>query len=137
MAEATPKPTNSGLITAFRVLAIITTLAILIQFFMAGQGAFHDFQTNKHDGYAIHEKLGYVIAILGLVMAVVGALARLGGRAIGMAAVLFVLAAPVQALLAGLGKHHSEIGALHAFDGALILGLAFSLLSISLRGRNA
>jgi hypothetical protein len=131
MAETTSQPKTSGMITAYRVLAIVTTLVILVQFFLAGLGTFHDFQTGKTNGFSAHEKVGYIIAILGIVMVVVGALARLGGRAIGMAAILFVLAGPVQALLAGAGKNHSDVwGALHAFVGALILGLVFSMLRV-------
>lgn len=131
MAETTSQPKTSGLIKAFQVLAIVTTLALLVQFFLAGLGAFHNFQTGKTDGYSVHETVGYIIAALGIVLIVVGALARLGGRAIAMSAILFVLAGPIQALLAGLGKDHSDVwGALHGLVGALILGLVFSLLRV-------
>jgi Family of unknown function (DUF6220) len=131
MAETTSKPRSSGMIVAYQILAIVTTLVIILQFFLAGLGAFHDFQTGKTDAFSAHEKVGYVIAVLGLVMLVVAALARLGARVIVMGAVMFLLAGPVQALLADAGKHHSDVwGALHALVGSLIVGLVFSMLRV-------
>jgi uncharacterized protein DUF6220 len=133
MAETTSQPQSrtSGLTTVYRVLAIVTTVAIVLQFFLAGFGAFHDYRSGETNDFAAHEKVGYVIAILSLLMIVAAALARLGGRAVGMVTGLFVLAGPVQVLLAHLGTGHSEVwGALHATVGALILGFMFTLLRL-------
>ncbi len=40
---------------------------------------------------------------------------------------LFLLAAPIQPLLADWGKHHPWVGAIHALVGLLILGACFGL----------
>lgn len=132
MAETTPTPqNNSGLKTAYLVLAILTTLVIIAQFFLAGLGAFHDVRTGDTDRFSAHETVGYIIAGLSIVLFVAALLARLGTRAVGMVAFLFVLAGPVQVLLAKAGTDHSEIwGALHALVGALILGFAGTLIRL-------
>lgn len=131
MAEPTSEPRSSGIVKAYQILAIITTLVIILQFFLAGLGTFHDFQTGETDGFSAHEKVGYVIAVLGLVLLLLAALGRLGTRVIVMGGVMFVLAGPVQALLANAGTEHSDVwGALHALVGALIIGLVFSILRV-------
>ena len=128
MAETTA---SSPMRTAYRIAAILTTLVIIVQFFLAGLGAFHDVRTGETDYFSAHEKLGYVIAALSIVLLVVAALARMGGRAVGMVAFLFVLAGPVQILLADAGTEHSEVwGALHAMVGALILGFCATLIRL-------
>src|SRR4051794_34531998 len=91
---------SSPMRTAYRLLAILTTLVIIVQFFLAGLGAFHVIRTGETNNFEAHEKLGYVIAALSIVLLIVAALARLGGRAVGMVAFLFILAGPVQVLLA-------------------------------------
>ena len=60
-------------------------------------------------------------------------IARPGARAITGSAVLVVLTALLQSLLAGLGEDHAVYGALHALDGLLILGVASCLLFWSWR----
>jgi hypothetical protein len=62
-----------------------------------------------------------VLAVAILVLAVV---AREGGRAIGLAALLLVLTVVVQTVLAILGKDTPFFGALHALDGMVVLGVA-------------
>src|SRR3954453_6254413 len=131
MAETTSKPRSSGIVVAYQILAIITTLVIILQFFLAGLGTFHDFQTGKTDGFEAHEAVGYIIAGLGVLLLVLAAVGRLGTRVIVMGAVMFLLAGPVQALLANAGTEHSDVwGALHALVGALIVGLVFSILRV-------
>jgi predicted membrane channel-forming protein YqfA (hemolysin III family) len=130
MVESTP-PKTSGMTTAYRVLAILTTLVIIAQFFLAGLGAFHDVRTDDANRFSAHETVGYIIVGLSIVLFVAALLARLGGRAVGMVAFLFVLAGPVQVLLAKAGTDHNEIwGALHGLVGALILGFAGTLIRL-------
>src|SRR5690348_10765111 len=109
MAETTSKARSSGIVAVYQIAAIVTTLVIILQFFLAGLGTFHDFQTGKTDGFSAHEAVGYVIAGLGLVMLLLAALGRLGARVIVMGAVMFLLAGPVQALLANAGTEHSDV----------------------------
>jgi hypothetical protein len=61
------------------------------------------------------------IALLILVLAVI---ARPGARAVAGSAVLVLLTSLMQSLLAGFAEDHVVFGALHALDGALILGIA-------------
>jgi predicted membrane channel-forming protein YqfA (hemolysin III family) len=132
MAETTPpSPKASGMTTAYRALVILTTLVIVAQFFLAGLGAFHDVRTGDANRFSTHETVGYIIAGLSIVLFVAALLARLGARAVGMVAFLFVLAGPVQVLLAKAGTDHNEFwGALHGLLGALILGFAGTLIRL-------
>jgi hypothetical protein len=131
MAETTSQPKTSGMVTVYRVLAIVTTLVIILQFFLAGLGTFHAIQAGNADDFSLHEKVGYVISALGLVMLVIAALARLGTRVIVMGGVMFILAGPVQALLAEAGKDHSDVwGALHGLVGALLIGLVSTMIRV-------
>jgi Family of unknown function (DUF6220) len=132
MAETTPPESKtSGLRTAYRVLAILTTLVIIVQFFLAGLGAFHAVRTGESNRFGAHETVGYIIAGLSIVLFVAALLARLGGRALGMVAFLFLLAGPVQVLLAKAGTDHGDFwGALHGLVGALILGFAGTLIRL-------
>jgi hypothetical protein len=134
VAETTPAPQTKTpvLATVYRVLTIVTAAVVTIQFFLAGFGAFRDVRTGKTSGFDAHEQVGYAIVILSVLMLVTTLLARMGGRPIGMVALLVVLTGPVQILLAQAGTDHSEIfGALHAFVGALILGFCFTLIRLS------
>jgi Family of unknown function (DUF6220) len=122
----------NSLTKVYRVLAIVTTLVIILQFFLAGLGAFHDFRTGHRNRFGPHEAVGYTIVILGVLMLVTALAARMGGRAVGIIAFLVILAGPVQVLLAKGGTGHSEIwGALHAFVGALILGFCGTLIRLA------
>jgi hypothetical protein len=133
MAETTAaiQPKTSGLTAVYRILTIVTTIVIVVQFFLAGLGTFHDYRTGEVNHFDPHAAVGDAIVVLSLLMLVAALLARLGGRAIGMVALLVVLTGPVQILLADLGKDHGEIwGALHAMNGALILGFTSTLIRL-------
>lgn len=132
MAETTPpEPKASGLTTAYRALAILTTLVIIAEFFLAGLGAFHAVRTGEANHFSAHQTVGYIIAGLSVVLFVAALLARLGARAVGMVAFLFLLAGPVQVVLAKAGTDHGDFwGALHGLVGALILGFAGTLIRL-------
>jgi hypothetical protein len=132
MAETTPPtPKTSGMTTAYRALAILTTLVIIAQFFLAGLGAFHAIHTGNAKRFSLHETVGYIIVGLSIVLFVAAVLARLGARALGMVAFLILLAGPVQVLLAKAGADHNDFwGALHGLVGALILGFASTLIRL-------
>lgn len=122
------------MVRIFRVAAIVTVVVVVVQFFLAGWGAFHAVHAGvaakDTSAYDPHKVVGNVIAVLSLVLLILAIVAKLGRRLIGMAAVLFVLAGPVQPLLAGLGEDSGAFwGALHAFVGAAILGLTSNLIT--------
>src|SRR5919198_1509993 len=98
----------SGLATVFRTIVIITTVVIVAEFFLAGLGTFDGVHSGAAAGdtaaFDPHKALGYLVAGLGAVALIVAAVARLGGRIVGMTAALVLLAGPVQALLAHAGE---------------------------------
>ena len=123
----------SGMETVFRTVAIITAIAILTEFFLAGLGVFDGVHSGATAGdtaaFDPHKAVGYLVAGLGAVALIVAAVARLGGRIVGMTAALVLLAGPVQALLAHAGEDDGAAwGALHGLVGALILALAVILV---------
>ena len=71
-------------------LAAVIMLAIVVQFFLAGSGAFNT--APNDEAFRPHRALGYLIVLLALVTTLVAALARVPGRLVGMTG-----------LLAGLG----------------------------------
>jgi hypothetical protein len=103
------------------------TLAV-VQFGLAAFGAFRSLNGDQ-EGFGAHQAVGYVIALLGLLVLVAALVARPDRRTIILAVVLFLVAGPIQPTLANLGKDNSAwIGALHGLFGLAILGL-FAQLS--------
>lgn len=133
----TPTPTSAALPAGYRAttgqvmryLAMAGGTLTVIQFGLAGYGAFSAFQ--HHRGFGPHETLGTIISIFTLLVLIAAAVARPGRSTIIVAAVLFVLAGPVQPILADIGKHHAWVGALHALVGIAILAL-FGRMSMRL-----
>ena len=128
------------MVGVFRVAAIVTVAVIVVQFFLAGWGAFHAVHSGvaakDTSAYDAHKGVGYLIGLLSLVLLILAIVGKMGGRAIGMTATLVVLAVILQPLLAGLGEDSGAfVGGLHAFVGALILGLAGNLISMAVRRR--
>src|SRR5690348_5137338 len=126
------------MVGAFRIAAILTVVVIVVQFFLAGWGAFHAVHSGvaakDTSSYDAHKGVGYLIGLLSLVLLILAIVGKMGGRTIGMTAVLLVLTVILQPLLAGAGEDSGAFwGALHAFVGALILVLAGNLISMTLR----
>jgi hypothetical protein len=100
----------------------------VIQFALAGFSAFAE-ANGGHDSYGAHETMGTVIGVVSLLVLVAALLARPNRATIGQAVGLFLLAGPIQPILANLGRHTASwIGALHAVVGLAIMGL-FGILS--------
>lgn len=136
MAETTSgtaSGTTSGMAMVYRVVVIVTTLAVVVQFFLAGMGAFHDVREHSDSRFSAHETFGYVVAALTLLTLVAALLARMDRQVIGLAAAILILAAPVQILLAKGGTDHNDVwGALHGLVGA---GIVASLVNLIRMGR--
>jgi hypothetical protein len=134
---SSPQQQRSGLVTIFTFAAIITVVVIVIQFSLAGLGAFHAVRSQvagDESGYGPHKWVGLIIAILSLALLVLAIVGKLGGRIIGMTAVLLVLTGPVQPLLGNAGADSGVAwGALHALVGGLILGLTANLITAARR----
>jgi hypothetical protein len=137
-ATATRDPATStgfrhAALTGYRWLLLVFLLAGAVQIFLAGLGVFGLFDTGG-DTFAPHRALGFAMAGIALLILVLALIARPGARAITGSAVLVLLTALVQSLLAGLGKDHAAYGGLHALDGLLILGIAGYLYAQARRG---
>jgi hypothetical protein len=112
-----------GAFLGYQWLLLAFLVAGATQIFLAGLGVFGLFDTGG-DTFAPHRALGFAMAGLAVLILVLAMIARPSARAIVGSAVLVLLTALVQSLLAGLGKDHAVYGALHALDGLLILGIA-------------
>jgi hypothetical protein len=115
-----------GARTAYRwVLALFLLLGV-VQIFLAGYGAFHG-------GFGAHRTLGFVMSGVALIALILAVVARVGGRDIGLTALLFLLAALGQSAWAALGENSAFFGGLHAAEGLAILGLAGFLHGTAVR----
>lgn len=104
----------------FAGLAALLVLVVVAQFYLAASGAF---STAPHDeSFRPHHALGYVIFLLPILMAIVGALARMPGRLIGMVGLVAGLAA-VQVVIAVLARAFNDTGDTTTTAGQLVFGL--------------
>ena len=109
---------RNGADAAFGVLAIITVALAAIQIGLAGLGAFGG-------DFGPHMTLGYGIALLSILLLIAALIARPNRGVVVRAIVLFLLAVPLQPVLATIGESGSTwIGALHALNGVAITALA-------------
>jgi hypothetical protein len=116
--------------TVTRILAMATGTLTVIQFALAGYGTFSAFK--HHRGFGPHEIVGTIIGVATLLVLITALVAHLNWRIMGWAIGLFLMAGPIQPVLAGIGKHHAWVGALHALVGIGILAGCF-LLSMKVR----
>jgi len=104
--------------TGQRYLASLIALAIVVQFFLAGAGAFHA------AGYTAHRSLGWVVLALSLLALVLAAAAARFVR--HAAALVFVVG--LQAALGALGADtQAWFGALHGVNALAVMGAAGTL----------
>ena len=102
---------------AQRLIASLTALMIVAQFFLAGAGAFG---ATSFDAHRTIGSLAVLVALVGLV------LSAPTGRHRGHTAAVFGLLV-VQALLGSLGGDEPWIGALHGLNAIAVMGAAGSL----------
>ena len=112
-----------GAFLGYQWLLLAFLLAGVVQIFLAGLGVFGLFDTGG-DTFAPHRTLGFAMGGIAVLILVLALIARPGARAIAGSAVLVLLTALMQSLLAGFAEDHVVFGALHALDGLLILGIA-------------
>lgn len=116
------KGIRAGADAAFGVLGVITVALITVQIGLAGLGVFGG-------NFGPHATLGLVIALVMLLMFIAALIARPNVRSVLLALLLLVLASPVQTLLAAFGWDNMWLGALHALNAVIILGIAWRLMS--------
>lgn len=118
---------------AYAVLIIAFTLAILVQIYLAGAGAFA--HHSVHHAFSAHEDLGHYLGIASGVLLILSLIAR-ATRWTMIGSLLLVLTTEVaQEGLASAGHDNRWIGGLHAMDGGLILLLALGLSLTAYRRR--
>ncbi|MGA7671089.1 MAG: DUF6220 domain-containing protein [Nitrolancea sp.] len=104
-------------------LSVLTLLAVILQFFLAGLGVF------GAEPYDAHETNGYLIAVSALLLLILGLIGRLNRERLGTSAGLLVLMILQIALIE---SKKPWIEAFHPLVALLILGASFQL---ALRGR--
>ena len=109
-------------------------LAVLVQIYLAGVGAFGRHQAGAFDP---HENLGHALGIGAGVIFVLALVAHQSLRTMIWALVLALLTEVAQEGLASGGRSDKWIGGLHAFDAALILALSVWLLLVWRRRQKA
>ncbi len=114
---------------AYRWLIGVFVLCVIVQFFLAGAGAFGQKlganapALEDQSSWDPHRVFGLVVVLLGLLL-LIACLAWWSERIWLMATFLLVLLAVVQFPLSSAGRHHRWVGALHPANAALILLLS-------------
>jgi O-antigen ligase len=119
----------------FTGLATLLVLAVVAQFYLAASGAF-DTAPNE-ESFRPHRALGYAIFLLPVLMAIVGALARMPGRLVGLAGLVAGLVV-VQVVIAQVAEAFGDtdssttagqlVFGLHAVNGLAILAASGNLV---------
>ncbi|WP_223006820.1 DUF6220 domain-containing protein [Streptomyces roseirectus] len=119
-------------------LAAVIMLAIVVQFFLAGSGAFDTAPVDE--AFRPHRALGYLIVLLTLVTMLVAALARVPGRLVGMTGLLAGLGI-AQPLIATLANAFSDtddsstagqlVFGLHAVNALVMMAVAVRILRVA------
>jgi Family of unknown function (DUF6220) len=120
----------------FMALATLLMLAVVLQFLLAGSGAFDT--APKAESFQPHRVLGYGILLFAVLLTLIAALATMPGRLIGMAGLVAGLALlqPVIRAIAGAlddtGDSSSTAGelifGLHAVNGLIITAVLGMIL---------
>lgn len=131
-AAATAVPTTTGrpgLLTAYRVMAGLSVLIVLVQAALAGRNI------NLGAGIELHGILGNIVFTLAVVMVVLSFLTQTRGVVVGHA-VAFAALCFVQVGLGYVGRETAQAAAWHIPNGVLLMGLAVAHLSLIRPARN-
>ena len=104
----------------FGFLSTLLLLAIVVQFFLAGMGAFDS--GSRDESFAPHRAFGYGILLFAVVLTVVAAAARLPGRLIGTTGLVAGLVL-LQIVIAELAGAFDNSGASTSTTAKLVFGL--------------
>jgi Family of unknown function (DUF6220) len=115
--QRSPGPAREALLLPQRVIASLTALLVVTQFFLAGAGAFG---ATSFDAHKTVGSVAVLVALVGLVLAL------LTRRLLGHTAAVFGLLL-LQAVLGTLGSDEPWIGALHGLNAVAVMGAAGSL----------
>ncbi|TDC47608.1 hypothetical protein E1212_23735 [Jiangella ureilytica] len=119
----------------FLGFASLMLAAVVVQFYLAAVGAFDD--APRDEAFGAHAMVGTSLLLLAVLATIVAALARVGGRLIGMTAAiagLTLLQSLIRVLADALNDGDTSTTAgqlvfgLHALNGLAIGGLAGNVL---------
>lgn len=123
-AGATLSPFRRGAAQVLRALAIVGVVAVVVQFVLAGLGAFGE-------SFDPHRVLGTSIGALTLVMLIVALIARPSRGAV-IVSVILAVAAVGQGFLAVLGDDtNTAFGGAHALNALLIGALMGRMIAMA------
>lgn len=109
----------------YRVWVVLLHILIGLQFFLAGYGAIGS--GSPDESFSLHIMNGRVIAVVALLGILFAALARSGGKLVGLAAGVFGLVV-LQSLIALVSVAGTTPGQIifgfHAINALMIMGLA-------------
>lgn len=118
---------------AFTALAVVLLLLVVGQFFLAASGAFES--VPKDESYKPHRALGVGIVLFAILLTIVGAVARLPGRLVGMSGLVAGLAL-LQMVIRVIAGAFDDAGKTSTV-GALVFGLhavnALLIAAVSVR----
>jgi hypothetical protein len=119
--------------TAFRIIATLTSLAVIVQVGFAGYGAFNAVdkaddagsvtKTSLENGFDPHGVLGTIVVVLMLLLLIVALVARYRIRIAGLLLSLGI----IQMLLAWGADGAAWVGFFHGINALAIAGIAGSL----------
>jgi hypothetical protein len=111
----------------YRWLLLVFLVAVAVQIFLAGLGAF-GFDTSRpadaSHAFSLHQDLGFALGGASILLLVLAIAARPGRLALWLAVALVVQTNLLQSLLDGLADNTAVFGGLHALDGLLIAASA-------------
>ncbi|MBB5790881.1 DUF6220 domain-containing protein [Jiangella mangrovi] len=121
----------------FLGFAVLMLAAVVVQFYLAAVGAFDE--RPRDEAFGPHAVVGMVLLLLAVLATIVAAIARVGGRLIGMTAAIAGLVL-LQSLIRVLADALNDSGdtsttagrlvfGLHALNGLAIGGLAGNVLA--------
>lgn len=116
----------------FTVLAGLLFLTVIAQFFLAASGAFDN--APVEEAFQPHRMLGYTIFVLAIVVVIVGAIARMPGRIIGIAGVvvgLVLLQVAIAEIAEAVGAAGHIVFGLHALNALAIGGASETVVQRS------
>jgi FtsH-binding integral membrane protein len=111
-------------------LAHLFALLIVVQFFLAGLGAFTTIHNKKFkdSNFDAHAALGSLMVVIALVILIIALVGRWSPRATKLSAALFGLMI-LQFFLGIIGSGSAPlVGGLHAANALLVTGAAFLLV---------
>ncbi|MEJ2579423.1 MAG: hypothetical protein P8Z68_10080 [Kineosporiaceae bacterium] len=113
----------TGRATAFVMTGRLLLLLVAVEFALAGLGAFSGLDDGGTGGdrWAAHAAIGFLVALLAVVLLAESAALRLGASTVLWTSVIAALTLVGQPVLAALGEHASPwFGMLHALDGVAV-----------------